>query len=125
MGGRRSRGAQRWVVSVTVFSFTELLRGWWSDHGNGSAARAGVRREVSGPPGHGLLPRRYTPESLTADSRQARRSVANVLATIPAAPGDRRKLGQFMRAHPGKPPTRSVRASSGRPGMRSSNWQTP
>jgi hypothetical protein len=29
--------------------------------------------------------------------------VADVLATVPALPGDRRKLGEFMRAHPGQP----------------------
>ena len=50
-----------------------------------------------------LVPRRYTPESLTADSRRARRVVAEALATVPALPGDRRKLGEFMRAHPGQP----------------------
>ena len=63
-----------------------------------------------------MLPRRYTPESLIADSRQARRSVANVLATVPASPGDRRKLGEFMRAHPGqaaRPGRRAHRPAGG------------
>ena len=50
-----------------------------------------------------LVPRRYTPESLAADSRRARRLAAEALATVPALPGDRRKLGEFMRAHPGQP----------------------
>lgn len=50
-----------------------------------------------------MRPRRYTPESLTADSRQVRRLVADLLSTVPPLPADRRKLGEFMRAHPGQP----------------------